>query len=463
MPSENKPFASLSFLVLEDESLLRRRCTGFLEAQGADVTAVGLVGEARNALESIDFDGVLLDVNLPDGLGTDLLRDGVIPSASAVVIMTAEGGVSGAVDAIRMGASDYLTKPFDLEELPVRFMRARRARRAERAEEHKREQAGTESGFFFGRSLKPVETLIGKIVAADSRLSRFLPPVLIEGQTGTGKSTLARLIHNRGPRSKGPLIEVNCSALPESLAESELFGHERGAFTDAKEARIGLMEAADGGSLFLDELPSLSSPLQAKILTAIEDHAIRRVGSNKMVEVDVRIIAATNVDLRAAVAGGAFREDLFHRLDLFRLRIPPLKERGEEIVDLADRLIERTAGQYGLPVPGITPEGRRRLVGFDWPGNVRELSHEIERSLVFGEGGDLGFESLERDFPERTHGAGWLNAGYVFPESGFDLERAINMLVQRALEQSDGNVSAAARLLGVSRDYVRYRLKEKDG
>jgi len=462
MAPQNKPFASLSFLVLEDESLWRRRCAGFLESQGADVTAVGLVAEARNSLEALDFDGLLLDVNLPDGLGTDLLREGIIPPATAVVIMTAEGGVSGAVEAIRLGASDYLTKPFDLEELPVRFMRARRARRAERAEEHKREQVAVESGFFFGKSLRPVESMIEKIVAADSRLSRFLPPILIEGQTGTGKSTLARLIHNRGPRSKGPLIEVNCSALPESLAESELFGHERGAFTDAKEARIGLMEAADGGSLFLDELPSLASPLQAKILTAIEDHAIRRVGSNKTVEVDLRIIAATNADLRVAVAEGSFREDLYHRLDLFRLRIPPLKERGEEIVDLAGQLIERTAKQYGLPVPGITSEGRRRLVGFDWPGNVRELSHEIERALVFGEGGDLGFESLKRAGVGDGSDAEWLNPGFVFPESGFDLERAINIIVGRALDQSEGNVSAAARLLGVSRDYVRYRLKEKN-
>ena len=462
MASENKPFASLSFLVLEDESLLRRRCTGFLEAQGADVTAVGLVEEARNALGSIDFDGALLDVNLPDGLGTDLLRDGAIPPATAVVIMTAEGGVSGAVDAIRLGASDYLTKPFDLEELPVRFMRARRARRAERAEEHKREQVAVESGFFFGKSLRPVESMIEKIVAADSRLTRFLPPVLVEGETGTGKSTLARLIHSRGPRSKGPLIEVNCSALPDSLAESELFGHERGAFTDAKEARIGLMEAADGGSLFLDELPSLSSALQAKILTTIEDHQIRRVGSNKTVGVDVRIIAATNADLRAAVVEGSFREDLFHRLDLFRLRIPPLRERGEEIVDLAGRLVERAATQYGLPVPEISADGRRRLIGFDWPGNVRELSHEIERALVFGEGGALEFESLKRAGVGDGSGAEWLNPGFVFPESGFDLERTINIIVGRALEQSEGNVSAAARLLGVSRDYVRYRLKEKN-
>jgi DNA-binding NtrC family response regulator len=461
MAPEDKPFVSLSFLVLEDETLWRRRCAGFLESQGADVTAVGLVEEARNALEALDFDGLLLDVNLPDGFGTDLLRDGVIPPATAVVVMTAEGGVSGAVDAIRMGAADYLTKPFDLEELPVRFMRARRVRRAERAEEHKREQSVSESGFFFGQSLRPVESMIEKIVAADSRLTRFLPPVLVEGETGTGKSTLARLIHNRGPRSKGPLIEVNCSALPESLAESELFGHERGAFTDAKEARIGLMEAADGGSLFLDELPSLSSALQAKILTAIEDHKIRRVGSNKTVGVDVRIIAATNTDLRAAVVEGSFREDLFHRLDLFRLRIPPLRERGEEIVDLAGRLVERAASQYGLPVPEISLDGRRRLIGFDWPGNVRELSHEIERALVFGEGGALDFDALERGSRGGSAGEDWLNPGFSYPERGFDLEHAINTLVKRALDQSGGNVSAAARLLGVSRDYVRYRLKEK--
>jgi two-component system response regulator AtoC len=328
-------------------------------------------------------------------------------------------------------------------------------------EEHKRKQVVSESGFFFGRSLKPVESLIEKILAADSRLTRFLPPVLIEGETGTGKSTLARVIHNRGPRSKGPLIEVNCSALPESLAESELFGHERGAFTDAKETRIGLMEAADGGSLFLDELLSLSSLLQAKILTMVDDHAIRRVGSNKTVEVDVRIIAATNANLRTAVAEGSFREDLFHRLDLFRLRIPPLRERGEEIVDLAGQLAERTAEQYRLPVPGMTPEGRRRLMEFEWPGNVRELSHEIERVLVFGEGGDLSFESLERANAGNRDGAEWLNQNFVFSQSGFNLEQAISLLVHRALEQNDGNVSGAARLLGVSRDYVRYRLKGK--
>ena len=459
--AERKPFASLSLLVIEDESLWRRRCAAFLESEGADVTAVGTVGEARNALASMDFDGVLLDVNLPDGLGTDLLREGAIPPSAVALVMTAEGGVAGAVEAIRLGASDYLTKPFDLEEVPVRFLRARRERRAARADEHKREQALVESGFYFGQSLRPVESMIEKIVAADRRLSRFLAPVLIEGETGTGKSTLARLIHNRGPRSKGPLIEVNCSALPESLAESELFGHERGAFTDAKEARIGLMEAADGGSLFLDELPSLSASLQAKILTAIEDHAIRRVGSNRTVEVDVRIVAATNLDLRKAVAEGSFREDLFHRLDLFRLRIPPLRERGAEIVELARQLIERMAKQYGLPVPGLTPAGAQRLMDFPWPGNVRELSHEVERALVFEDAGDLEFASLQKTGAAAGNTPGWLNGDFVFPESGFNLEVAINLLVERALRQSDGNISAAARLLGVSRDYVRYRLKAK--
>ena len=232
---------------------------------------------------------------------------------------------------MRLGAADYLSKPFDLAELPVRMTRARRVQQASRAEEFRREGPGSGSGdegFYFGRSLAGIEELLGKITAADERRQTFLPPVLIEGETGTGKTTIARWLHRHGPRANGPLIEVNCSALPEALAESELFGHERGSFTDAHAARIGLMEAADGGTLFLDEVPSLSSALQAKILMAIDDHMIRRVGANKAKQVDVRIIAATNSDLRALVAAGRFREDLLHRLDLFRVRIPPLRERG---------------------------------------------------------------------------------------------------------------------------------------
>jgi len=456
-------------LIVDDEALLRRRIAAYLEKLGADVTAVANLAEARNALDATPFDFVLLDVNLPDGRGTDLLAQGLIPADTPVVVMTAEGGVAGAVEAMRLGASDYLTKPFDVEELPVRFERARRARQQDRADEHRRTQEEGADGdtFYFGASLAAVQEQLDRILAADRRLKERHPPVLIEGETGTGKTTIARWIHRHGPRARAPLVEVNCSALPESLAESELFGHEKGAFTDAKSARIGLLEAADGGTLFLDELPSLPLPLQAKLLTAIEDHAIRRVGGNRTHAIDVRIIAATNADLQALVREGKFREDLYHRLDLFRVRIPPLRERGEDIIALARRLIERTCRRYGLPVAEIPEIGRRRLLAYRWPGNVRELAHEIERAVVF-EGGDLRFDGLAARMAgaagsgERAASA-WLREDFVFPEEGFVLDEAIDTLVDRALAQTGGNVSAAARLLGTTRDFVRYRLKQRQG
>ncbi|HVU32070.1 MAG TPA: sigma-54 dependent transcriptional regulator, partial [Opitutaceae bacterium] len=323
------PLAGLNILLLEDELLLRKRLAGFLEKEGAEVTFAVTVAEARHALDAMSFDAALIDVNLPDGRGTELLRDKLFPATTNVIVMTAEGGVAGAVEAIRAGAADYLVKPFDVQELPVRIAQARRTRQTRRADEFRR---GQESELVFGESLAGVREQLLKITTADRRLGRFLPPVLIEGETGTGKTAIARWIHRQGPRADEPLIELNCSAMPETLAEAELFGHERGAFTDAKAARIGLMEAADGGTLFLDELPSLASSLQAKLLTAIEDHTLRRVGATRPVAVDARIIAATNSDLNTLVAAGRFREDLLHRLDLFRVRLPPLRERGNDIL-----------------------------------------------------------------------------------------------------------------------------------
>ncbi|MBL9202826.1 MAG: sigma-54-dependent Fis family transcriptional regulator [Opitutaceae bacterium] len=450
------PLAGLSLLLLDDEVLLRKRLAGFLEKEGAEVTAVANVAAARQALESMAFDAALIDVNLPDGRGTDLLRDKLFPPTTTVVVMTAEGGVAGAVEALRAGAADYLVKPFDPEELPVRLTQARRSRQAKRADEFRRDQ---ENELVFGESLAGVREQLAKITAADRRLTGHLPPVLIEGETGTGKTAVARWIHRHGPRADEPLIELNCSALPDALAEAELFGHERGAFTDAKAARIGLMEAADGGSLFLDELPSLALGLQAKLLTAIEDHQLRRVGASRTIPVDARIIAATNADLNGLVAEGKFRADLLHRLDLFRVRLPPLRERGRDIITLATELLARVSRRYGQKPPAIPAEGQARLLAHRWPGNVRELAHEIERALVFGGPAGLTFAHLGGG-PGTTGGAGWLRPGFVIPLNGFSMEAAIDELVELAVKQADGNVSAAARLLGVSRDVVRYRLKQ---
>jgi len=452
--------ADLGILVVEDEPLLRKQIATHLEKLGADVTAASTLQAAKTFIAQLGFDFALLDVNLPDGSGTELLRLRCFSPTTGVVVMTANGGVAGAVEAMRLGAIDYLVKPFEMAELSLVFARARRSQQSARLNEHRREVSG--QNLFFGPSLAALEAQLEKILAADRRMEGHLPPVLIQGETGTGKTTVARWLHEQGPRAAQPLVEVNCSALPETLAESELFGHERGAFTDARTTRMGLFEAAHGGTLFLDELPSLSAPLQAKVLTTIEDHSIRRVGGNKIIKVDVRLVAATNRDLKELVAQGRFREDLYHRLDLYRIHLPPLRERGEDILKLAELLMRKLCQRHRLPLKKLNPSARGRLLGHRWPGNVRELTHELERAIVFEEGAELSFDHLASGPESRHQDSGgkpdWLNERFGFPTEGFLLEEAINRLVQLALKQSNQNVSAAARLLGVSRDYVRYRL-----
>ncbi len=454
--------SGLRVLLLEDEPLVARRLAAVLKQHGADVAAAMTLADATRLARAEEFDLALLDVNLPDGRSPDLLRPGgPLAEGPVVVVMTAEGGVAGAVEALKLGAADYLAKPFDPEELPLRLARAWQEKRRARAEDFRASSPAARhaatGAFIFGPGLRAVQQQLDRILAADRQRTDTPPPVLIEGETGTGKTSLARWLHREGPRASGPLIELNCSALPEALAESELFGHERGAFTDAATTRIGLMEAAEGGTLFLDEISSLALPTQAKLLTALEDRAIRRVGSNRTRPVDVRIIAASNADLRERVRAGTFRADLFQRLDLFRVRLAPLRDRPDDLVPLAEQLAARIAAKYGRTAPAIPAAGAARLRAHRWPGNVRELAHEIERALVFEPDDGLQFRALASD---ARPSAGWLNEHFTFPAEGFSLEQAIDTLIRRALDQAGGNVSAAARLLGVSRDYVRYRLKD---
>ena len=469
MAVSNSPLASTEILIVEDELMLRKRLVAKLEAEGAEVTVAGNMEEAKNFLESMDFDFAMVDVHLPDGIGIDLLKNGHFAKDTAVIIMTAEGGVEMAVEAMRNGAADYLSKPFDLRELPLILGTCKKARQADRLEQHRKKIEKDSRSFYFGEGLAPLQKQLEKIYEADVRLQAKLPPVLLEGETGTGKSTLARMVHDGGPRAKESFVELNCSALPENLAESELFGHERGAFTDARTSRMGLFEAASGGTLFLDEIPSLSLSIQAKILTALESGVIRRVGGNKEIKIDSRLIAATNMDLQAAIQEGVFRQDLYHRLDLMRIQIPPLRDRLGDVPGMAEFLLEGIRKRYRMKNLVITQEGREKLVSYNWPGNVRELAHELERAVVLSDGEHLDIPNLAPSVHsspgQLSAGAppdDWLNEAWQFPEDGgFKMEDAIVRIIQKALDQANGNVSGASRLLGVPRDFIRYRLKKQ--
>jgi two-component system, NtrC family, response regulator AtoC len=373
---------------------------------------------------------------------------------------------------MRMGAADFLSKPVDPEALVLVLARAKKAGQSKRITEYSASRQRTDGAIFFGAAMHAVKAQLELISTAEARLETGIPPVLIEGETGTGKTTVARWLHNNSRRAERPYVDVNCSALPEQLAESELFGHERGAFTDAKEARIGLFEAADGGTLFLDEIASLSPALQAKVLKAVEEGRVRRVGSSRDIPVDVRLIAASNRDLQELVAEGTFREDLYHRLDLLRVKLPPLRDWGEDIGALADHIVTGMARKYRLANLQISQGGRRRLMAWRWPGNVRELAHEIERAVVLSMGSEaLDFSNLPcvglggtagtaSNANSGAAGNDWFVESFRFPDAGgFDMEAAILRIITHAMQQTGGNVSAAARLLGVPRDYIRYRLK----
>jgi DNA-binding NtrC family response regulator len=476
MPTEtpNLP-PGCEVLLLEDDAIFRRRLASHLKERGSEVSEAGQLAEARRLLAAQRYDFALMDLHLPDGEGLELLREGAFSENTGVVVMTAFGGVKKAVEAMRLGAGDYLAKPFEPEEVTIAFLRCRAARGAARRAEHRAAEIVTEAeGLYFGASLAAIRGQLETVLAAERRLERALPPVLIEGETGTGKTALARWLHRQGPRAEKPFIALNCAALPDTLAEAELFGHERGAYTDARKARIGLFEAADGGTLFLDEIAFLAPPIQAKVLGAIEEGRVRRLGDTREIQVDTRIITASNRPLEAQVRAGAFREDLYHRLNLLRVQLPPLRERPADIVPLARHLLARIAARHRLKPPVITAQGETRLRGQPWPGNIRELAHELERALIFGGNGPLDFENLTVSVaPADTNAAapataspvaaaGWLNPGWTIPEEGFSIDRAIDELVARALEATGQNVSAAARRLGVTREFLRYRLKNQE-
>ncbi|MGI9040081.1 MAG: sigma-54-dependent transcriptional regulator [Gemmatimonadales bacterium] len=457
-----------TILIVDDERTLARAVKAFLQESGYEAEVAGDAEQALGLLETLRPDVVFSDVRLPGMSGIELLRrirefDSAIP----VVIMTAYGTIEGAVEAVKLGAFDYLKKPVDLEELKLLADRARETSQLKQELSYYRRRAAREV---------PFADVIGESPAIRNVLEQArqiaalpeTPPVLITGETGTGKGLVAHTIHASSPRSAKPFIEVNCTALPATLMEAELFGHERGAFTDAKESKLGLFEAAEGGFLFLDEVGDIELSLQGKLLKAVEERTVRRVGGIRDRRIDVRILAATHRDLEREVGRERFRRDLYFRLAVILLRLPPLRERGEDILFLADHFLSRFSAKYGKSVTGMETRARDLLRSYPWPGNVRELSHVIERAVLWSRGPTLDAEHLSLsiptlaplDVPLSPAASPAAPATPALPRPGMDLDQWERSIIEQALRDSDGNQTRAAQRLGISRDTLRYRLKK---
>jgi Response regulator containing CheY-like receiver, AAA-type ATPase, and DNA-binding domains len=445
-------------LIVDDERTFARAVRAFLVESGYEAEVAPDAEQALAMLETLRPDVVFSDLRLPGLSGVELLRRiREFDPSIAVIIMTAYGTIEGAVEAVKLGAFDYLKKPVDLEELKLLADRAREHSQLQLELSYHRRRAASDVPFgaVIGESptMRAVLEQARRIASLDET-----PPVLVIGETGTGKGLVARTIHAGSGRASKPFIEVNCTALPATLMEAELFGHERGAFTDAKESRMGLFEAAEGGFLFLDEVGDVELSLQGKLLKAVEERTVRRVGGIRDRRIDVRILAATHRDLERESQRERFRRDLYFRLAVILLRLPPLRERGEDVLTLAQHFLRRFSAKYGRPVERLDPRARERLLAYPWPGNVRELSHVIERAVLWSQGPMLDVEHLALDVPpERAEPFAEEDAARP---AGMELEQWERALIEQALRESDGNQTRAAQRLGISRDTLRYRLKK---
>ncbi len=451
-------------LIVDDERTLARTVKTFLTEFGYEAEVAGDAEKALELLETLRPDVVFTDLRMPGMGGLQLLeRIHAFDPAIPVIIMTAYGTIEGAVEAVKLGAFDYLKKPIDLEELKLLADRARESSRLKQELSYHRKRDARDVPFGDVVGTSPVMRAVLEQARQIASLDET-PPVLISGETGTGKGLVARTIHAYGRRSSKPFIEVTCTALPGNLIEAELFGYERGAFTDAKESKIGLFEAAEGGFLFLDEVGDIELALQGKLLRAIEERTVRRVGGLRDRKVDARILAATNRDLEREAQRGDFRRDLYFRLAVILLRLPPLRERGEDVLLLAERFLQGFSQKYGKNVRAVGAEARDALLAYPWPGNVRELSHVIERAVLWSRGPELSVEHLSlespaelaADVPELPPA----NRTPNLPPAGVDLPSWEQSMIEEALREAGGNQTKAAQRLGISRDTLRYRLKK---
>ncbi len=439
-------------LIVEDEDKLRRVLE--LQLRSADFE-VEQAASAEAALKIVDHaDLVLTDLRLPGMDGLELIH--MIRrqnTRTPIVVMTAFGTIETAVNAMKAGAADFLLKPFSLDHMMTVIRKALDVRALEDENRKLREELGRRYEFenIIGRS-----EAMQEIFATVERVAPTRATVLLAGESGVGKDLIARAIHFKSPRRDRPVVKINCTALPENLMESELFGYEKGAFTGANAAKPGRFEQADTGTAFLDEIGDVPPAIQVKLLRVLQEREFERLGSNKTRHIDVRIIAATNQDLRVALEQGTFREDLYYRLNVVPLNIPPLRERTEDIPFLAEHFVGKLAAANASPVESITEDAIQKLLAYHWPGNVRELENVIERSLVLSSGTRLEAADIRLDTAPRAR----QRTSEDFLPEGMTLDEYEQSIIREALRRAEGNKSQAARLLGLTRNALRYRLSQ---
>ncbi len=443
-------------LVVEDEEKLRRVIELQLTSAGFDVDKAAAAEDGLRLVDRADL--VLTDLKLPNMDGLQFLalirrQNSQVP----VIMMTAFGSVETAVGAMKAGATDFLLKPFSLDHLMQVVHKALEIRALRDENRQLKAELGRRYEFdnIIGRS-----PAMQEIFATIERVAPTRATVLLAGESGTGKDLIARAIHFHSPRKDRPLVKINCAAIPENLMESELFGYEKGAFTGAQTSKPGKFEQADTGTVFLDEIGDVPAPIQIKLLRILQEREFERLGSNQTRHIDVRVIAATNQDLRAALEQGTFREDLYYRLNVVPLNIPALRERKQDIAFLANHFVKKLAPDTGCQVESITDAAMQKLMAYHWPGNVRELENVIERSLVMATGTQLDAGDIRLEPPPSPRRAQSGGGDSHFVPEGMSLDQYEQEIIKEALRRADGNKSQAARLLGLTRNALRYRLTQ---